>query len=101
MGVTEILCSFRLVLERKTGKEIPESSRFEFLEKLSPKNFALSDAEDNTSGPLNRGGIADLPLLRALLAIRQKSHEPSFWEVMNSFVLLTNASSAASKTLLQ
>ena len=26
MGVTEILCSFRLVLEGKTGKEIPESS---------------------------------------------------------------------------
>ena len=25
-GVTEILCSFRLVLEGKTGKEIPESS---------------------------------------------------------------------------
>ena len=24
LGVTEILCSFRLVLERKTGKEIPE-----------------------------------------------------------------------------
>ena len=101
LGVTEILCSFRLVLERKTGKEIPESSRLEFLEKFSANNFALSDAEDNTSGPLNRGGIADLPLLRALFAIRQKSHEPSFWEVMNSFVLLANASSAASKALLQ
>ena len=34
LGVTEILCSFRLVLEGKTGKEIPESSRFEFLEKF-------------------------------------------------------------------
>ena len=34
---------------------------------------------------LNRGGIADLPLLRTLLAIRQKSQEPSFWEV-DSFV---------------
>ena len=32
LGVKEILCSFRLVLERITGKEIPESSRFEFLE---------------------------------------------------------------------
>ena len=58
--VMEILCSFRLVLEGKTGKEIPESSRFEFLEKFLANNFALSDAEDNTSGPLNRGGIADL-----------------------------------------
>ena len=26
-GVTEVVCSFRLVLEGKTGKEIPESSR--------------------------------------------------------------------------
>ena len=78
LGVMEILCSFRLVLEGKTGKEIPESSRFEFLEKFLPNNFALSDAEDNTFGPLNRGGIADLPLLRTLLAIRLKSRKPSF-----------------------
>ena len=83
----EILCSFKLVLEGKTGKETPESSRLEFKEKFSANNFALSDAEDNTSGPLNRGGIADLPLLRTLLAIRQKSREPSFWEVMDSFAL--------------
>ena len=78
------------------GKEIPESSRLEFLEKFPANNFALSDAEDNTSGPLNRGGIADLPLLRTLLAI-----QPSFWEVMDSFVLLAYASLAASRTLLQ
>ena len=63
LGVTQILCSFRLVLEGKTGNEIPESSRFEFLKKFLANNFALSDAEDNTSSPLNRGGIADLPLL--------------------------------------
>ena len=58
VGVTEI-CSFRLVLlvlEGKTGKEIPESSTLDFLEKFSVNNFALSGAEDNTSGPLNRGG---------------------------------------------
>ena len=73
LGVKKILCSFRLVLEGKTGKEIPESSRLEFLEKFSANNFALSDAEDNTSRPLNRGGIADLPLLRTLFAICQKS----------------------------
>ena len=102
LGVMEILCSFRLVLEGKTGKEIPESSRFEFLEKfLAANNFALSDAEDNTSSPLNRGGIADLPLLRTLLAICQKSREPSFWEMMNSLVLIAYASLAASRTLLQ
>ena len=70
----KILCSFKLVLEGKTGKETPESSRLEFKEKFSANNFASSYAEDNTSGPLNRGGIADLPLLRTLLAIYQKSH---------------------------
>ena len=80
--VTEILCSFKLVQEGKTGKEIPESSRLVFLEKFSANNFALSDAKDITCGPLNRGGIVDLPLLRTLLAIRQKSREPRFWEVI-------------------
>ena len=74
LGVTEILCRFKLVLEGKTSKETPESSRLEFKEKFSANNFTLSDAEDNTSGPLNRGGIADLPLLRTLLAIH-RSHE--------------------------
>ena len=62
LGVTEI-CSFILVLERKEHKEIPEPSRLEFLENISANNFGVSDVEDNTSGPLNRGGIADLPLL--------------------------------------
>ena len=101
LGVMDILCSFRLVLEGKAGKEIPESSRLEFLEKFLANNFALSDAEDNTSGPLNRGGIAGLPFLRTLLVIHQKFREPSFWEVMDSFVLVAYVSLAASRTLLQ
>ena len=71
LGVIEISWSFRLVLEGKTGKEIPESSRLEFLERFLGNNFALSDAENNTSRPLTRGGV-DFPLLRTLLAIRQK-----------------------------
>ena len=73
LEVTEILCNFILVLEGKTGKEIPELSRLEFIEKFSANNFALSDAEGNSSGPLNRGGIADLSLMRTLLAILLKS----------------------------
>ena len=58
--VTEILCSFKLVLEGETGKEITESSRLEFSEKFLAKNFALSDAEGNTSGSLSSRGISDL-----------------------------------------
>ena len=92
MGVTEILCITNI---------LPESSRLEFIEKFSASNFAVSDADDNTSGLLIRGGITDLPLLRTLLANHQKSREPSFWEVMDSFVLLAYASLAASRTLLQ
>ena len=95
LWVTKILCSFRLILEGKTGKEI------EFLEKFLANNFALSDAEDITSKPLNTGSIADLSLLRKLSPIHQKSWEPSFWEVMDSFVLLAYASLATSRNLLQ
>ena len=77
LGVMEI-CSFRIILEGKTGKEIPpKSSKLEFSEKFLGNYLALSEAEDNTSGALNRGGIADLPLLRTPLAILQKSREPS------------------------
>ena len=71
LGVTEILCSFKLVLEGKIGKGIPESSRLEFLEKFSANNLALSDAEDNTYRLLNIEAVADLPLLRTLIC--QKS----------------------------
>ena len=80
---------------------MPESSRLEFLEKFLANNFALADAEDNISVPLNRGGIADLLLFRTLLAIRQKSRESSFWEMVDSFVLVAYTSLAASITLLQ
>ena len=99
LRVAETLSSFRLVLEWKIGKDIPESSRLEFQEKFSAHNFALSNAEDNTSRQLNRGGIVDLPLLGTLLAIHQKFWEPCFCEVIES--LLAYASLAASRTLFQ
>ena len=72
LGVMRVLCSLRVVLE---GKEIPESLRLELFDKFLVNNFVLSDAEDNTSGLLNRGVRADLPLLKTLLAIRHKSPE--------------------------
>ena len=70
LGVIEILCSYRLVLEGKASKDIFKSSRLEFL-----VNIFLLDAEVNTSWVLSRGVIADLFLLRTLLAILQKSWE--------------------------
>ena len=56
LGVTEILCSFKLVLQGKIDKEMPDSSRLDFLEKFLGNNVAFSDAEENTHNPLNRGG---------------------------------------------
>ena len=50
LGVTEMLCSFRLFLEGKAAKKMLESSRLQFLGKLLVNTFALSDAEDNISG---------------------------------------------------
>ena len=47
----------------------------------------FSDAEGNASTLLNRAGIVELLLLSALLAIYQKSREPSLWEVKNSFLI--------------
>ena len=94
LGVTEI-CSFRLVLEDETDKEIPESSRLDFLEQFLANNL------DNTTRLLNSAGVVDLPLLKTVLAIHQKSAEPSLWEVIDSFVLLECATLAASRTLLQ
>ena len=57
LGATEILCNFRLVLEGKTGKEIPEPLSLELFKKLSANNLALSDVEENISRLLNGGGI--------------------------------------------
>ena len=73
---------FQISSRRENRQRDPGPSRLEFLERFSANNFALSDAEDNNSRPLNRGGIVDLPLLRTL-AVCQKSREPSFWEVMD------------------
>ena len=70
---------------------MPESSRLEFSEKFIANSFALSEAEV----------LPDLLLLRTLLAICQKSREPRFWEMMDSFVLVAYASLGVSRTLLQ
>ena len=86
----------------KKGKQAKRyQSHQSYQKKNLVTNFALSDAEDNNSRPLNRGRIAYLPLLERPLAICQKSQESGFWEVMDSFVLLAYVSLAASRTCLQ
>ena len=81
LGITEILCSFRLVLEKKAGKETLQrvssrSVKRVFTIRVVRKIFSK---QKNTYRPLNRGGITYLLLLRTLLVICQKSQEPSSW----------------------
>ena len=84
----EILCSFRLVLEGKTGIEIPEWSRLEFLEKILANTFALSDAEVTAPFCWIEEVYQIYLCWEDYLALCQKSWEPSFWELMDTFVLL-------------
>ena len=65
LGVTEILCSFRLVLEGKTGKEIPKLSRLEYLKRFSA--ILLYQIQKTT--PLGCS-IEKVSLLGTILAIR-------------------------------
>ena len=66
---------FRTTTGIQSGPDALDESRFAmtFLTILGVMEILC-----NNSGPLNRGGIADLPLLRTLLPIRQKCREPRF-----------------------
>ena len=57
LRVTEILCRFILVLERKAGKEIPESSRLDFSEKFSASNFPYQMQETTPQGRWQYGSM--------------------------------------------
>ena len=76
LGVMEILCSFRLVVEGK---------------KFFSNSFALSDAEDNASGPLNRENVADLPCWKHYYQFATGPESHVFRKVMNYIVLIAYA----------
>ena len=78
LRITRMLPNFRVHLKGEAGKEIPESSKSELFEKNSAKNLASSDAEDNSSGLLEQGGIQILHLLRTLFAIPPKVARAKF-----------------------
>ena len=64
---------FQISSRRENRQGDTRVINIEFLEKFLANNCALSYAEENTSGLFNRGGIADLPLLRRPLAICEKN----------------------------
>ena len=71
------------------------------LRRTFSKDLCLSHAEDNTTELLNRGSITDLPLLRILLNIFEKSRGPSLWEAIASFILSTYAGLEGFRNVLQ
>ena len=101
LWVTEVLFSFRLVPEGKTGKKLLKSSRLESPKIVYSKQFCFIRCRRQLLRSLNKVGIADFSLMRTLLAIREMSQKPSFGEVVDSFVLLAYAILAACRTNLQ
>ena len=53
LGSYRNIMQFQISSRREIAKELPESSRYEFLAKFLANIFALSDAKENTLGPLN------------------------------------------------
>ena len=51
------------------GSQFFKTTTLEYSREFLTNSLALSDQEDITLGPLNRGSIVDLPLLRSLLTI--------------------------------
>ena len=63
--------SFLLVVEGKAVRVITESSRLEFSGKIIIETNFIRCRRNQLREPINRRRIADLPLLRTVLAIYQ------------------------------
>ena len=100
MPVNSRLQTTKIIGQRKVfyRQRIPEFScvRKETVdtEKFSANNFSLSEAEDNTSRPLNRW------VVEITISILSKLKRAKFLE-SNSFVLLAYASLVAPRALSQ
>ena len=69
--------SFKLVLKRKTGEEIPEASRLEFFEVFSQQFCFIRGRRQHLWTIEFTDCMTDLLLLRTLSVIHQKSRKPS------------------------
>lgn len=82
---TQFLCNSRLESTHRTTRVIKIAI---VIKDFRNQFFVLSNTEDNTLGSLNRGGMTDFVLSITLFAIRQKSLEPGFWELIHCIVSL-------------
>ena len=79
------IMQFQISSRRENRQRDTRVIKIRVSRKVLSKIFALSDAENNASGLPNRWRIADLPLLRTLLAITGKSQYE--WVFHNSYWL--------------
>ena len=62
-------------------------SKLEFPEIFSGNSFALSNEDNNTSGPLYREGRADLSFAENTINYSPEFSKPDYWEITKCFVL--------------
>ena len=100
LGVTEILCSSMLVLERKTGKEIPKSSR-QSSQKSFQQTTCFIRCRRQQLKAIEQRRSSRFTFYITLLATGKNSQGPSLCKVIKSSVLAAYASLTASRTILQ
>ena len=79
--------------------QVKESSRLEFLEKFSASKYCFIRCRIQHLQAVEYRKYSRFTFFEN--TIHQKSRKPSFWEVIQSFVLLAFARFVASRTLLQ
>ena len=101
LGVTEILCSFRSVLDGKTFKEILELSRLEFIKRFYQLQNTFIRCKRQHLQVVEQRKYNRFTFFENTISNTPKLREPGFREEMESFLLLAYASLAALRILLQ
>ena len=90
---------FQISCRRETGKEIPESSRLEVLERFSANDFALSDAEHHRV--VEKRKYSTFTFVENTNGNLQKLARAKFLGSDGLFCFMAYVSLAASRTFLQ
>ena len=72
------IMQFQISFGRENRERDTRVIKIGVIRKVLTNNFALSDAENITSRPLNGGGIANLPLFNFLIFLLKPSRDSSF-----------------------
>ena len=105
LEITQILCSLKLVLERKRGKEILESSRLEFFEKNFSKQICFIKYRRQHLWTIEQRMYSRFIFIESTISNFPKVSRAQFLESDGLFCFISKfasyASLAASRSLLQ